>query len=391
MEVKFLRDISKNYMVIYDIDDFKNNYKINMLQDNIIEGILKFKLKTFDSKEKYYYSISSMQSLKVFYERNYISLQDLRSMFSALEFCIKELDKYLLDFNDIVLDPKMTFINIREGKFSFCYYPNYEGDFKSEILVLLNYILSRTDHSNLELLNIVYEMQQLAMNDEYVFNDLLKILDQDKEEKEEILSEEKDISYEVPYINKKIEIKDEQIKKVTLALFIIGGIIWIYIISQFKDPTYKYYIIGIFLIIIIYIVYNRFFRNKKTLEYIEPDAEKEEYKICDEEEMTVFLGENEKRGFRYLKSFEDQNQDIEIEKFPAIIGKMEEKVDFTIANNKVSRIHAKIIFADDKYYIEDLNSTNGTYINETRLIPYEKNILKIGDIIKISELNFKFV
>ena len=48
----------------------------------------------------------------------------------------------------------------------------------------------------------------------------------------------------------------------------------------------------------------------------------------------------------------------------------------------VSRLHARIIKEGEEVYIEDLNSTNGTYKNGLRLRPYEKRKLDEGDEIK---------
>ncbi len=58
---------------------------------------------------------------------------------------------------------------------------------------------------------------------------------------------------------------------------------------------------------------------------------------------------------------------------------------------KVSRRHARIICADDKYSIEDLGSTNGTYINRgRRLIPGNGHILNDGDEIIVGKTFLRF-
>ena len=43
------------------------------------------------------------------------------------------------------------------------------------------------------------------------------------------------------------------------------------------------------------------------------------------------------------------------------------KNDLQIDNLAVSNFHARINRSQDKYFIEDLNSTNGTYINEEKI------------------------
>lgn len=58
---------------------------------------------------------------------------------------------------------------------------------------------------------------------------------------------------------------------------------------------------------------------------------------------------------------------------------------------KISRRHARIIRRDGKYSIEDLGSTNGTFVNRgKRLLPGNKNILADGDEIIIGKTFLRF-
>ncbi|MCA9930713.1 MAG: FHA domain-containing protein [Anaerolineales bacterium] len=60
----------------------------------------------------------------------------------------------------------------------------------------------------------------------------------------------------------------------------------------------------------------------------------------------------------------------EIEQLPFFIGR--EGCDLTIAGDRhVSRRHARISYADDDYFIEDLGSSNGTFINATQIAAHE--------------------
>ena len=49
----------------------------------------------------------------------------------------------------------------------------------------------------------------------------------------------------------------------------------------------------------------------------------------------------------------------------------------------VSRNHAEIFFRGEAYWIKDLNSTNGTYLNDEMLKPLEPRIIKTEDVILI--------
>jgi pSer/pThr/pTyr-binding forkhead associated (FHA) protein len=59
---------------------------------------------------------------------------------------------------------------------------------------------------------------------------------------------------------------------------------------------------------------------------------------------------------------------------------------------KVSRRHARIQFSNNQYLIEDLGSTNGTFVNRgPRLAPGAKQPLKNGDEIIVGKTFLKFV
>lgn len=58
---------------------------------------------------------------------------------------------------------------------------------------------------------------------------------------------------------------------------------------------------------------------------------------------------------------------------------------------KVSRRHARIVYQNGKFAVEDLGSTNGTYINRgRRLIPGSPNILNDGDEIIVGKTFLRF-
>lgn len=63
--------------------------------------------------------------------------------------------------------------------------------------------------------------------------------------------------------------------------------------------------------------------------------------------------------------------------------------DLKINDSFVSHNHARIIFNHEDFFLEDLDSINGTYINGTRT--REKLPLEHGDTIKIAGVTFKFV
>lgn len=63
--------------------------------------------------------------------------------------------------------------------------------------------------------------------------------------------------------------------------------------------------------------------------------------------------------------------------------------DVLVKDPYVSKEHFQIVEDENEYYLEDLNSANGTYLNGDKLIDIVR--LKNGDIIKVGQLEFLFV
>ena len=117
------------------------------------------------------------------------------------------------------------------------------------------------------------------------------------------------------------------------------------------------------------------------LEYIRGSAED------DEEEKTVLLV-----GEAPALINVSTGEKVEITSDSFTLGRSREKVDFRIENPAVSIIHARISKEGDKSFIEDLNSSNHTFVNGLQLKAGEaaKVELKDGDLVKLAEVEFKW-
>lgn len=65
--------------------------------------------------------------------------------------------------------------------------------------------------------------------------------------------------------------------------------------------------------------------------------------------------------------------------------------DYGAALLGVSRQHAAILVSQDMYLLQDLGSTNGTWLNEVRLPPHIPRTLKNGDMIRLGQLRIYVV
>jgi len=80
-------------------------------------------------------------------------------------------------------------------------------------------------------------------------------------------------------------------------------------------------------------------------------------------------------------------QQIELKLARSILGR-HPSCQIVIDANAVSRHHAQIIWNGSKFMIEDMNSRNGTFLND-RLIS-GRHLLRDGDLIKVCEFVFRF-
>ncbi|GAB5491894.1 MAG: hypothetical protein Phog2KO_21090 [Phototrophicaceae bacterium] len=78
----------------------------------------------------------------------------------------------------------------------------------------------------------------------------------------------------------------------------------------------------------------------------------------------------------------------------------ETDTDITLDLNKyhgtelgVSRHHAEISFRDGTYYIKDMGSTNGTWVNSSKIDPYRQIVLQDSDQLRLGHFTMlvKFV
>ena len=92
----------------------------------------------------------------------------------------------------------------------------------------------------------------------------------------------------------------------------------------------------------------------------------------------------------YVKTDEALNikwsKEFILEDFPVTVGKMQSSVQMVIEDVSVSRLHARFRKQGNTIYLQDLDSTNGTYVNEKQLSAGEERIIKRGDEIQFGKI-----
>lgn len=72
-----------------------------------------------------------------------------------------------------------------------------------------------------------------------------------------------------------------------------------------------------------------------------------------------------------------------------LIGKNPSMVNGAVTHNPaISRIHCKISYSNGKYYLTDMGSANGTFLNQNRLNKQETRELHSGDYVRLANSDF---
>src|SRR5215213_8435280 len=69
------------------------------------------------------------------------------------------------------------------------------------------------------------------------------------------------------------------------------------------------------------------------------------------------------------------------------IGRVAPMVDLVVNDGRASRLHAVVRKLQSGFTVVDLNSANGTYVNEKRI---KEHLLREGDVVRIGDTTFRF-
>ncbi|HEY9060210.1 MAG TPA: FHA domain-containing protein [Pseudobacteroides sp.] len=87
----------------------------------------------------------------------------------------------------------------------------------------------------------------------------------------------------------------------------------------------------------------------------------------------------------------DKTEKINIDKRDFIIGRKNKNADYVCNNSFVSKNHAEIFVREGRYYLMDLGSTNGTFVNGKRIDKLVDTEIINNDKIKFADWEYTFV
>ncbi|GAB4263380.1 DUF6382 domain-containing protein [Thermincola ferriacetica] len=118
-----------------------------------------------------------------------------------------------------------------------------------------------------------------------------------------------------------------------------------------------------------------------------PNYDRDETTLLEDySDETTLLVEN---TYPVLKAANGGDKII-LDKSTMVIGRNKETCDWVIANKSIGRAHAEIKCIDGVYYIVDLDSRNGTFINGDKLISNKQYALRENDKITFADVDYLF-
>lgn len=367
-EIIYERDITSSYLKIPF--HYEDNLDVNIMLHHICTGLISMERCFVNGKGQFWYDISGKQALD-----NMIKVRELEySVFERILLRICEqlelLEWNLLDVNGLLLDPEFIFLSNKDSEVSFVYYPKNDRSVLKELQKLMEYLLTKIDHSDYEHIQGAYDIYEITLQEEYGIQEIKEAILKNRikaRKKEEPLYVEPDTQRIAENETFYQKVDDSGEDKLLRKRFQIEEKL-----SEMYQKIKNTLTVG---------------QKQEEAIVVYPQEEEEKEQVI---HPTVCISSaiGEPRGILIYEGL-GKYRDFELDKKPCMIGKGN-RVHLQIERETVSNFHAKIEYRNG-YYIEDLNSTNGTFINDEILNYKESRLLSSGDILRFADVKYRFL
>lgn len=369
--VTYERDINTSYMKVPAFVEDSLDVRI-MLHRNL-KGMIPVERCFINGQGQYWYNISGKQALDSFAKMHMLEYSFFEVLILRICEQLEVLEWNLLDGNGLLVDPQFIFMNNKGEDISFVFYPEANSNILQELQKLLEYLLTKLDHSDHEAVKGAYEIYEMTLSEGYQIQDLKNTILgrrlKDKKEKgiEKISVEiepskvaESECVYgrESTHMEQKENNLQHQIEEKLSAIYRRAKEILV------RNP------------------------KEEIPTVIYPTDEEEHLLATVHPTVCIAATLGEPRGMLVYEGMGDY-PDFELDKTICVIGKSH-RARMQINRETVSHFHAKIEYVDG-YYIEDMNSTNGTFINDEILNYRESRLLHSGDVIRFADVKYRFL
>lgn len=449
IEARYFRDYKHSYMILQcRQEETDRSYQYKILTSDKIKEILRCSLRYVNGITYFYYDISSRTTLESMYRSRKMTFAQVKDLLEQLYGIYSRLGTYFMEESRLVLLPEYIYYDLTERKYIGLYYPDYESEVANPYEALMDYLLEHIDGKDERLADCMYRIYEMSEETYFSLEDALQLLEGDREKDTVIIRPEAfGVKEDVPVgirmeetLSDIYEYSDEspapvQEKKSSFypilaagSLLGIAGAMGIYYFYELSREEILILsgcvgLMGLCLLISLAGSLRKGGRKRqsretkeKLLEDVpesrlpEPDVvplehvlsrdmdlsmartdgrQKEELLRQEESCSNTVFFDSTKMAQHKLYALDRKNkQHIELTKFPYTVGKMAGCVDCVLADDSISRIHARFEKEGDNIQMTDMNSTNGTYKNGLRMQPLETVEIEPGDEIRFGNLNY---
>ena len=422
MKTSYQRELKRNYLIVEtETSEGQGEppFEQKMLEQNQIDGILRFKVRQKDEEVRFFYEITSKQPLSRLLEGQTIQAEQIRALVFGIARSLDHMEQYLLSEKSVLLDPEYLYVDPESLKVWLCLVPGMECDFPEDYSRFLEYLLGKVDHRDKESVVLAYGLYQETRKENYGMADILRLAQQKIEvnhagreaETETVREFERYQEYpEREYMETAQDGYGAKQRRSAIQDRKAGnaetdwkpGMVRA---RQIQTDTVKESS-GLF---------GRWKqRRKERREEKQREQEREMQMPWDtmfvsetspdygtlssvhlpqQSSGTVLLNpESRESGSvaRRLTALDAGETDIVISYYPFIIGKQENLADYILDRETVSRLHLRIDQKDGRYYVQDLNSTNGTMVDGRMLENNETAEIWEGVEVNIAGVRYRF-
>lgn len=385
-EITYERSVSRSYMKIPACLEASFDEEIMLGKE--IPGFLQVEKCYINSMGQYWYNITGKQALDSYTKMKSIGITFIEKLLLNICSQIEKLEWNLLGTTCLVLEPELIFIANGSEEIYFTLYPENKGDAYAELTKLMEYLLTRLDHKDTEAVKTAYGIYELTLSEGYSLSDIRNAIEKNKNISEPAKIKKADvwehgdtpeISTEKVFVSSCEPEKKNKWQKVEKCSNTLQEL-WKKAMEILKKEA------GIK-------------RKKATplVTYPEPEEAtafiRSDVKIVEmpATNPTVCLvsAEGNAKGILLHEGL-GEYPDYELSLDKCEIGN-NVKANLFIKKDTVSNSHATIEYDQGHYYIEDLNSTNGTYVNGVPINYKQREKLNPGDEIRFADVRYRFM
>jgi len=181
MKTSYQRELKRNYLIVeMEKSDTREEppFEQKMLEQNQIDGILRFQVRQKDEEIRFFYEITSKQPLSRLLEGQTIQAEQIRALILGIARSLDHMEQYLISEKSVLLDPEYLYVDPESLKVWLCLVPGLECDFPEDYSRLLEYLLGKVDHRDKESVVLAYGLYQETRKENYGMADILRLAQQ---------------------------------------------------------------------------------------------------------------------------------------------------------------------------------------------------------------------